>query len=130
MSNGGTLREWLESHTDDLAATVFAAVVVASLVGFRRRSTGAASFVSACYGAMMAIIIYPVVSAYGYGWQFGLGIVGPLCGALAWAIIGVLTRLSDRVDERSTEIADKIIDKGEQFIPGRRDDRASNGDDR
>lgn len=113
-----TLREWLAANGDDVTATIFVSVVVAALVGFRKRSTGVAIFLSGASAATLSLIAYPVLTSWGYDWRAGVSILGPLAGACSWAIFGILMKISDRLEARNTELADKLINKGASFIPG------------
>ncbi len=112
-----TIREWLSANGDDIAATVFMSVIVAALVGFRKRSTGMAIFLSGASAATLSLIAYPALTSYGYDWRTGVSILGPLAGACSWAIFGILMKISDRLEARNTELADAAIDKAKGLIP-------------
>lgn len=113
-----TLREWLAQNGDDIAATIFVSVVVAALVGFRKRSTGMAIFLSGASAATLSLMAYPLLTRWGYDWSVGVSVLAPLSGACSWAIFGILMKISDRLEARNTEIADKLINKGASLIPG------------
>lgn len=113
-----TLRDWLSHNSDDLFATVFVAILVALGVGFRKRSTGLAIFLSGFSAAALVVVAYPIFTSYGYDWRIGVSVLAPVCGACSWAIFGVLVALSDRIDARRSQIADKLVDKAEGFFPG------------
>lgn len=113
-----SLREWLSANSDDLMATVFFSVCIAALVGFRRRSKGAAIFLGGIMSAMVALVVYPVVTSFGYDWRVGVSVVAPLSGACSWALFGILMKISDRLEARDVEIADSLINKGKSLLPG------------
>ena len=113
-----TLRDWLAQHIDDLLATVFIAVIVAALVGFIKRSTGMAVFISCSASATLVMLLYPWISDLGYDWKRvvpGLGVVAGLC---AVALFKIAMSFADRLDARNTEIADKLINKAVNIVPG------------
>jgi hypothetical protein len=113
------MREWLSTHLDDFMATMFVAVIVAALVGFIRRSTGAAVFVSCSSSATLVLIAYPWISDLGFDWKRvvpGLGVVSGLC---AVALFKIAMSFADRLGKRDEEIANRLIDKGISLIPGK-----------
>lgn len=113
-----TLRDWLSNHADDLGATIFLSVIVAALVGFIKRSTGAAVFISCLASAMVVLIVFPWVSET-WDWQHIVPVLGPLAGVCGLALFKVAMKFSDRLEERDAEIADDLINKGKSFIPGK-----------
>lgn len=113
-----SIRDWLAENGDNLAATIFVSVVVAALVGFRKRSTGMAIFLSGASAATMSLIAYPILTRWGYDWSVGVSILAPLSGACSWAVFGILMKVADRLEARNAELADKLIDKGASFISG------------
>jgi hypothetical protein len=113
------MRDWLQLHLDDFMATMFVAVIVAALVGFIRRSTGAAVFVSCSSSATLVLIAYPWISDLGFDWKRvvpGLGVVSGLC---AVALFKIAMSFADRLGKRDTEIADSQINKGLSLVPGK-----------
>lgn len=117
MSDASPIRQWLEVHLDDLAATVFIAVVVAALVGFIKRSTGAAVFVSCACSAMLVLIAFPWLSDI-WDWKKLVPVLGAAAGVCSVGLFKIAMKVGDRLGERDTELADKIINKGASFIPG------------
>lgn len=113
-----TLREWLSAHIDDLGATIFIAVLVAALVGFIKRSTGAAVFISCTASAMLVLIVFPWVSGE-WDWQHVVPVLGPAAGLCGLALFKIAMKFSDRLEARDTEIADTLINKGVSLIPGK-----------
>ena len=113
------MREWFEQHLDDLMATLFVAVIVAALVGFIRRSTGAAVFISCFASATLVLIIYPWVSDLGFDWKRMVPILGAGSGLCAVGLFKIAMAFSDRLGERDKEIADELIDKAKSYIPGK-----------
>ena len=113
-----TLREWFLSHLDNLGATILISIMVAALVGFIKRSTGAAVFISCAASSMLVLIVFPWV---GDMWTWdrvvpGLGFVAGLCGL---ALFKIAMKFSDRLEARDVEIADDLINKAKSFIPGK-----------
>lgn len=113
-----TLREWLVAHWDDLMATIFMAVVVAALTGFFKRSTGMAVFVACTCSTLMVLIVYPFLSGWGYDWRMTVPVLGPAAGLFAVGLFKIAVKISDRLGDRDTELADKLINKGVSLIPG------------
>ena len=118
-----TLRDWLAQHWDDLCATVFMAVVVAALVGFFKRSTGMAVFISCTAATMLVLMVFPWATELGYGWDRTVPILGPASGLCAVALFKIAIKFAERLEARDTELADKIINKGVSLIPGEGGDR-------
>lgn len=113
-----SLREWLSSHWDDLVATIFMAVMVSALVGFFKRSTGMAIVISCAAATTLALISFIVLTNMGYDWKVTVPILGPGSGLLAMGFLRIAIKLADRLGERDQEIADKLINKGLNSIPG------------
>lgn len=111
------MREWFHAHLDDLMATLFVAVVVAALVGFLRRSTGIAVFISCSCSATLVLIAFPWLSDF-WDWKKLVPILGVTAGLCAVALFKIAMRFSDRLEARDTEIADRLINKGVNLIPG------------
>lgn len=117
-----TLRDWLHIHMDSLMATVFFAVVIAALVGFFKRSTGMAIFVSCTSATILALLGYLLGSSLGYEWRILVPTLGVGAGFTAVALFKIAMKFSDRLEERSTDtankFADKAIDRVGNFIGG------------
>ena len=112
------MREWLSAHFDDFMATIFVAVVVAALVGFIKRSTGVAVFISCSCSATLVLIAFPWVSDFGWDWKRVVPLLGVVSGLGAVGLFKVAMALADRLGTRDQEIADRLIEKGMSFIPG------------
>lgn len=117
-----TLRDWLALHMDNLMAAEFFAVVIAALVGFFRRSTGMAVFMACMVAAVLVLLMYLVGSAWGYEWRILVPTIGVGAGFCGVALFKIAMKFSDRIEERSTETANKLADKAvgrvESLIPG------------
>lgn len=112
------LREYFEINADKLAAAVIGTVIVTSAIGFRKRSTGMAMFVSNMGSAGAALMLLPVLQHYGYDWEVAVPIDVLAAGAFTHAAFSVLMRIADRIEARGNELADKVIDK---YLPGGKD---------
>ncbi len=112
------MREWLSSHLDDFLATMFVAVVVAALVGFIKRSTGMAVFMSCSASATLVLIAFPWVSDFGWDWKRVVPLLGVVSGLGAVGLFKVAMAFADRLGTRDQEIADRLINKGISLIPG------------
>lgn len=112
------MRDWLIAHWEDLAATVFMAVMVAALTGFFRRSTGMAVFIACTSATMLVLILYPFLQGWGYDWRTTVLLLGPAAGLFAVGLFKIAVKLSDRLGDRDTELADRLINKGVSLIPG------------
>lgn len=113
-----TIREWLALQMDNLLATVFIAVIVAALVGFYKRSTGMAVFVACATASMVVLLAYPLLSAWGWEWQKlvpGLGLIAGLCSV---ALFKIAIKFSERLEARDQEIADNLVTKAVNAVPG------------
>jgi len=117
------IREWFSAHLDDLGATILIAVLVAALVGFIKRSTGAAVFISCSAATMLVLIVYPWVSNLGYRWDQVVPGLGVAAGFCAVSLFKIAMKFSDRLEARDGEIADGLIDKAKSFIPGKGHDQ-------
>lgn len=106
-----TLREWLAIHMDNLMATVFFAVVISALVGFFKRSTGMAIFVSCTSATVLALLGYLIGSAWGYDWRILIPTLGVGAGFCAVGLFKIAMKASDRLEERSAEAGRKLADK-------------------
>lgn len=113
-----SMREWLALHWDDLMATIFMAVVVAALTGFFRRSTGMAVFIACTSASILVLILFPFLQGWGYDWRVTVPVLGPAAGLFAVGLFKIAVKISDRLGDRDTELADKLIDKGVSLIPG------------
>jgi len=114
------MRDWFAEQSDNIVAAVFIAVMVALGVGITKKSTGAAIFLSAFCGAVVVVVTTPYLSTYDfYSWKFAFSVQAPLCGACGWVAFRVLAAFADRLDARRTQLADKVLDKGESLIPGK-----------
>jgi hypothetical protein len=113
-----SLREWLLLHWDDLIATEFMAVVVAALVGFFKRSTGMAVFVSCTAATVLVLMLFPLLSSWGYDWRTLVTVLGPGAGLFAVVLFRIAIKIADRLEARDAEVADKLINKGVSLIPG------------
>ncbi len=113
-----TLREWLSAQMDNLGATIFIAILVAALIGFIKRSTGAAVFIACSCSATLVLILFPWVSDWGYSWQKVVPVLGVGSGFLALGLFSIAMKMADRLQARDVEIADKLINKGVNLIPG------------
>ena len=112
------LRDWLAAHLDDFLATMFIAVNVSALVGFIKRSTGTAVFMSCACSASLVLILYPWVSDLGYDWKKVVPTLGTLAGLCAVGLFKIAMALADRLGSRNNEIADRLINKGINLLPG------------
>ena len=113
-----SLRDWIISQLDNLMATVFIAVVIAALVGFYKRSTGMAIFTSCASSTVLALLSYLVGNSWGYDWRLLIPVLGVGAGMCSVALFKVAIKFSDRLEARDQEIADKLINKGLNAIPG------------
>ena len=116
------MREWLQQHIDDLLATMFLAIIVAALVGFIRRSTGMAVFISCACSATLVLVVFPWVSDFGYDWKRTVPVLGVGSGICAVAMFKIAMAFSDKLESKDKEIAGKLMDKAEGFIPGMKEE--------
>ncbi len=111
------IRVWFIEQSDNIVAGVFIAVLVALGVGFTKKSTGAAIFLSAFCGATVVVVSTPYLSTFDfYSWKFAFSVQAPLCGACGWVAFRLLAAVADRLDARRSHYADKIVDKGESAL--------------
>ena len=113
------LREWLSAHLDDLGATILIAVLVAALVGFIKRSTGAAVFISCSAATMLVLIFYPWVSNLGYRWDQVVPALGVAAGFCAVSLFKIAMKFSDKLGEKDGELAEELLNRAKSLIPGR-----------
>lgn len=106
-----SLQDYFKSNGDKIGATVAVAIIVASIVGFRRRSTPMALFVSNVSSALLAGLLFPVAQTYGYSWEVAIPVIGLGSGTCAFAAFSVLMRVADRLEARGDQLADRVIDK-------------------
>ncbi len=104
------MRTWLLEQWDWLLAGIFVAVATSTTIGLKDRTKGGALFVANSAAAIMALVLFPFLSKYGYGGEWVL-LLGLFCGACGTALFGVLTALSSAIDRRRERLADRIIDR-------------------
>lgn len=106
-----TLREWLAVHMDNLMATVFFAVVISALVGFFKRSTGMAIFVSCTSATVLALLGYLIGSAWGYDWKILIPTLGVGAGFCAVGLFKIAIKFAERVEKQDAAIGKKLADR-------------------
>jgi hypothetical protein len=105
------IREYLKAHSDEMMWAVLAAIFVAAIIGFRRKSTGMANFVACVSAALLAAMAYPLADKMGYSWEYIIPGVAVVCGGLSYTFFSMLIRVSDRIETRGDELADRVIDR-------------------
>lgn len=111
MPDDITVRQWFERYGDWFAFSQLIALMVGSVIGFRQRSRGLAILFTHISASVVAIICFMAGIGQGYGTilvSISAGVIG---GGLGWVLFGLLITLSDRLDKRREEIADKVINK-------------------
>jgi hypothetical protein len=106
-----SLRAFLELHADKIALAVFLAVSIGGVVGFRRRTTPLANFVSCVGSALLGAAGVIIAVHHGYDALAHIAIIGIAAGTLGYAAIGLLMKLADLLEARSDSLAKRVLDK-------------------
>jgi len=114
MSNNGLL-EWLQSRGDGLAAAIAVGVASSSVTAYIKGTRTSGVLISHLATAILVVVIYPTMLAYFKDdWTVGLHL-GLIAGITSFSVFSMLMKLGDkitnRVAERGTEMADTLIDK-------------------
>lgn len=111
MPDEMSLRQWLERYGDWLGFSQLIALMVGSVIGFMQRSRGLAILFSHVAASVTGIVTFTGGISWGYGVVFVAVSSGVVGGGLGMALFRILLSVSDRLDKRRDEIADKLIDK-------------------
>lgn len=106
-----SLRTWLIASGDWLVGTVVMSLLTSSVVGWRKRSTGAALLMSHVASGILSIFLFIVGKVLKYDPMLIIVVAGPIGGSCSYAAFSLLLKLNDRLEVRGNELADKIIDR-------------------
>jgi hypothetical protein len=119
MNDDPSVREWLARYGDWLLSAEFIALLSASVAGFVQRVKGMAMFVSHVASGVATVVLFVIGTAYFQHSDILVAVsAGTLGGAAGMALFRMLVKIADRLETRSSDIADKIIAKGSAFLPG------------
>ena len=115
MDDQSSLLSLLRRSGDWLAATVIISLLVSSVVGWHRRSKGMALLMSHVASGILAVVLFLLGVSYKHDVLLIAAVAGPLSGAFSYAAFRLLISISDRAEARSSELADRVLDR---FVPG------------
>src|SRR5262249_24818934 len=102
-----------------LATAEFIALLSASVAGFITRVKGMAMFISHVASGVATIVLLVVGITYVSHNDILVAVSsGTLGGAVGMGLFRFMLKVADRLEARSGDIADKLIDKGSALIPG------------
>lgn len=111
MGEDSSLREWLIHFGDYLAATLLLALATSSVVGWRKRSTGAALLMSHVASGILSIFLFVIGKGLHYDPMTIMVVAGPIGGSCSYAAFSLLLSINDRLELRKGSIADGLIDR-------------------
>jgi len=112
----------LSRYGDWLATAEFVALLSASVAGFITRVKGMAMFVSHVASGVATLALFTGGVAYFQHSDILVAVSsGTLGGAIGMSLFRLMVKIADRLEVRSGDIADKLIAKGEAFLPGGRE---------
>jgi len=107
-----SLRQWLLHYGDWLGAAEIIAVMVGSVIGFMQNTRGMAILFSHFASSVTTLVVFMIGAGYfDYNTIFMSPTAGVVGGALGMVSFRLLISISDKIDARRGEIADKIVDR-------------------
>lgn len=112
MNDDVSLRQWLFHYGDWLGAAEIIALMVGSVIGFMQSTRGMAILFSHFASSITTLVVFMIGAGYfDYSTVFMSPTAGVVGGALGMVSFRLLISVSDKIDARRGEIAEKIIDR-------------------